>query len=458
MKINMKSPGIKLMLIVALTLLLLIPTAFLMNLIHERSKRLQEATDEVSSKWGYAQAIAGPMLTVNGTITQKLEDKIAKVPAVETVLLPEQFNVRCDTKTETRKRGIYSIPVYTADVVIEGHFPAYRIEDIWKSEDHTDLTGVNLSVALCDNSGIVGRPKIVLNGEEYEASPGIPDKQLVSSVTRIQERSYGISGTGQYSKAHDISQGFQLDIDREMLEQPISFRVEMTLRGTDEIHVVAIGKESTLHVTSDWPHPSFTGTFIPAKHEITDIGFTADWAASEMNRSFPQKISGSQKISNADFGVRFIEPVRHYTKVERSVKYAILVIGLTFVAFFLGEIMLRSKIHPIQYLLIGFSLVLFYLLLLALSEYMAFAMSYIIATVATIVTIGLYSWGALKKLRLSVWITVILVIIYTLLYVLMNLEDYTLLVGSIALFVILSAIMFLTRKIDWYDIRSRNDM
>ncbi len=457
MKINMKSPGIKLMLIIALTLLLLIPTAFLMNLINERSKRLQEATDEVSSKWGYAQAVAGPLLTVQGTVTQKLEDKMIKTPAVETVLLPDKFNVLCDTKTETRKRGIYSIPVYTADVVIEGNFPAYRIDDIWKSEDATDITTVNLSVALCDNSGIVGRPRIILNGKEYDVSPGIPDKELVSSVTSTQERSYGISSTLQYSQAREINQGFQLDIDREMLAKPISFKVEMTLRGTDEIHVVAIGKESTLHVSSDWPHPSFTGTFIPTKHEISDTGFTADWSASEMNRSFPQKIAGSQKISNADFGVRFIEPVRHYTKVERSVKYAILVIGLTFIAFFLGEIMLRSRIHPIQYLLIGFSLVLFYLLLLALSEYMAFAISYVIATVATIVTIGLYSWGALKRLRLSVWVSIILVIIYTLLYILMNLEDYTLLVGSIALFVILSAIMFLTRKIDWYDIKSRSE-
>ncbi len=456
MTIYMKSPGIKLAMIIALTLLLLIPTAFIISLINERSDRLDNAATEVSSKWGQAQAIAGPVLTVKGIVTQKVEDKTVKTPAVDTVLLPSKYNVSCETKSETRKRGIYTIPVYTANIVVEGSFPAYKIEDIWKTDDTVDLTNVNLSFILNDNRGIIGTPKITLNGEHYEVIPGIPNKKLVGSVTRTTSRAYGFSGSSEYSKEHDIDEGFQLEIDREMLKEPLHYKIEMTLRGTSELHVVAIGKESTLHMTSDWPHPSFTGTFIPTSHEITDNGFTADWSASEMNRSFPQVLAGTQRITNADFGVKLIQPVTHYSKVERSVKYAILVIGLTFITFFLGEILLRSKVHPIQYLLIGFSLLLFYLLLLALSEYMAFAVSYIIATSATIVLIGLYSWGALKKMKLSVWVSAILVIIYTLLYVLMNLEDYTLLVGSIALFIILSAIMYLTRKIDWYSMTGRN--
>ncbi len=451
MKVSLKSPGVKLALITTISLLLLIPAALILEVIVERGIREQNVVQEVASQWGDAQAISGPILATKGTLLQTSEGKAQKTDAEDRFLLPDVLDIDCNVKTESRKRSIFKVPVYTSDIAIEGVFPAYSVDEIWHSENPVELTKVQLAFYLSDNSGFIGKPRVIINGQEYEAHPGIPFDELVSVPQKTTTVRGGLKGDIIRSRVGGVKEGFHVELNPGILASEMTYRIELKLRGTRELHAVPIGKESSFKMTSDWPHPSFTGTFVPQTHEISENGFTAEWNAGEMNRSFPQILGGSQNISNADFGVSFIQPVNHYGKVDRAVKYAILVIGLTFLSFFIGEIMLKCRIHPIQYLLVGFSLILFYLLLLALSEHIGFGLSYLISAAATVASIGLYSLGALRRNAFALLISIILSVVYGLLYILMNLEENALLVGSIALFVILTIIMFLTRKIDWYN-------
>jgi inner membrane protein len=210
-------------------------------------------------------------------------------------------------------------------------------------------------------------------------------------------------------------------------------------------------------MSSKWRSPSFTGNFLPEKREITSDGFRAEWSVSQLNRNFPQSWSGeTYAIDNSAFGVKLYSPVDQYQKVTRAVKYAILFIVLTFMAFFLTEIFTGVLIHPIQYTLIGLAIILFYVILLSLSEHIPFLSSYAIASAGVIFLISAYAKSVLKGKRSAVIIGTILLGLYLFLYVTLQLEDFALLLGSVGLFAILAVVMYLTRRINWFDIGKRS--
>jgi len=234
--------------------------------------------------------------------------------------------------------------------------------------------------------------------------------------------------------------------------------MSLNLNGSGQISFVPLGKVTTVQLSSPWKNPSFTGLFLPDERIVNEQGFSAKWKILHLNRNYPQQWTGkSEKVMESAFGAKFFCPVDEYQKSMRSAKYAVLFIGLTLAAFFLTEVTNRTRIHPIQYLLIGFDICLFYLLLLSISEHTSFATAYAVSAVASVLLVASYSRGILKSGRMAATIGSLMTFLYGFLYVTLQLEDYALLIGSIGMFVVLGVVMYLTRKIDWYAISPTRD-
>ncbi|MFT4094485.1 MAG: cell envelope integrity protein CreD [Niabella sp.] len=230
-----------------------------------------------------------------------------------------------------------------------------------------------------------------------------------------------------------------------------TFAVNLKLKGSENLYFTPVGKTSIVNLSSKWKTPAFDGQYLPAPYSINDNGFTARWKVLQVSRNYPQAwLSGGYDLESAAFGVRLIQPADNYSKTDRSVKYAILFIALTFTVFFFLEIIQKRQIHPLQYLLVGFSLCIFYTLLLSISEYTGFNPAYLIAAPATVSLIGLYVWGIFKKAKVALAFIVALGGLYTYIFILIQLQDYALLFGSIGLFLIIAVLMYFSRKIDWY--------
>jgi inner membrane protein len=230
------------------------------------------------------------------------------------------------------------------------------------------------------------------------------------------------------------------------------FSFDLNLNGSQSLNFIPLGKETNINLASKWANPSFDGAFLPDQRQVSKDGFTAQWKILSLNRNYPQSFSESDSYSIKDsaFGVKFLVPIDQYQKITRSVKYAIMFIALTFLTFFFVEIFNKKRIHPIQYLLVGFALLVFYTLLLSISEHTNFNFAYILSSIATIILITLYSKAIFKNNFLSLLLGCILIILYGFMYVVLQLQDYALLMGSIGLFIVLAAVMYASRKIDWY--------
>jgi inner membrane protein len=229
------------------------------------------------------------------------------------------------------------------------------------------------------------------------------------------------------------------------------FSVSVNLNGSSELRFTPVGQVTHVAMESPWENPSFVGNFLPESRDVSGRGFQAQWRVLNMNRNFPQSWSGSRyKVAESSFGVRLFLPVDEYQKTSRTVKYAILFIGLTFVAFFLSEVIAKVTLHPVQYALIGFALVVFYVLLLSISEHTSFNLAYALSSVAVIALVASYARWITESGRIAVIITGVLTLLYTFLFVTLQLEDFALLLGSVGLFVILGLVMYLTRKVDWF--------
>jgi inner membrane protein len=221
---------------------------------------------------------------------------------------------------------------------------------------------------------------------------------------------------------------------------------------------VPLGKQTKVNLKSKWQNPSFTGAFLPDKRDVGVNGFNATWEVLHLNRPYPQIFKGQiEGIGDSSFGVNLIVPVDEYQKSMRSAKYAVIFITLTFLIFFFVQVINGVRIHPIQYLIVGLALCIFYTLLIALSEHIPFIYSYLISSISIIGLITLYAKSIFKDNKLTAIICLILTMLYLFIYSIIQMEDYALLMGSIGLFIVLATIMYLSRKINWYEIKSKNE-
>ncbi|MDG1476572.1 MAG: cell envelope integrity protein CreD, partial [Vicingaceae bacterium] len=300
-----------------------------------------------------------------------------------------------------------------------------------------------VSVGIPDMKGIRDNIQLKWNDESYAFNPGIESNDVIGSgvSTKVEIQPAKEDGLTEDESAIDST------------KNDFNFSFDLNLNGSSFLKFIPIGKETNVNLNSDWAHPSFTGASLPDKHEITAEGFTAHWKELHLNRNYPQQwLGNSHNINNSTFGVDLLLAVDEYQKSTRSAKYAIMFISFTFLIFFFIEIRNKKRIHPIQFILVGLALTIFYALLLSLSEHIHFNNAYLIASTAIIVMIGAYSITIFKNGKLTALMTGVLTLLYGFIFTILQLEDYALLMGSIGLFIVLAVIMYLSRKIDWYAI------
>ena len=418
-----------------LMLMLLIPAASIQSLVSERSARQREAVGEVSDKWGGSQVVSGPVLVVPYMELYRDEKGITRAREHRAYFLPETLGIQSEVQAQRRRRGIYEVTLYTTQLRLKGHFRRPAFQRVKASADRIHWDQATISVGIPDTRGIRdSKINARLAGRALDFQPGGEPSLFPSG---IQARVTGIN--------HDPT---------------IPFEIQFDLQGSTSLSFAPLGKQTTVEVRSDWKDPSFFGAFLPAKREITAKGFVALWKVSFFGRNIPQEwtsesLSTSQMkegLSGSSFGVRLIVPVDFYQKVERAVKYALLFIGLTFLAFLLFEIFNRLHIHPMQYILVGSALCVFYLLFLSLSEHIGFTAAYVLAAIAVIGLISGYCVRILREKKRAVFMAGLLTGLYGYLYFVLHSEDFALLLGSFLVLGVLAAVMYLTRNIDWYSV------
>ncbi|MDZ7362350.1 MAG: cell envelope integrity protein CreD [candidate division KSB1 bacterium] len=422
------SVGLRLFLIGVLSLVLLIPAMMIQGLITEREQRRNSAVFEVSDKWGRPQTLAGPILTVPYKKLIK-DEKGNLTPVVEYAhFLPERLSINAELFPEIRYRGIYEVVLYNSKLQLRGNFSLLDFNQFSILAENILWKDSFLALGLGDLKGIREAVKINFNGAGFVANPGIESKDVLEIGISVKPN----------LRAPSASYEFAIDLD---------------LNGSGAISFVPVGKETSVKISSPWGNPSFVGEFLPVERQVQSNHFNAEWKVLHLNRNYPQQWLGSRHhIMDSSFGVELLLPIDEYQKTMRTAKYAIMFIALTFLAFFLTEVLNKKVIHPIQYILIGLALILFYTLLLSFSEHIKFNSAYLLSSLAIIALVTAYTKSVLSNNPATAIIAGILIVLYGFLYIILQLQDYALLLGSVGLFIILAIVMYVTRKIDWFAI------
>jgi inner membrane protein len=419
------SLGVKITLIGILTLLLLIPTSMILNLIREREQRRIETVNEVTSVWGNEQTITGPVLTIPYESLKKTGQNEFATIINYAHFLPEKLTIEGTVEPEVRYRGIYKVVTYQTKLHISGNFNPTDIASMDLPQTLTDHPQGFIEIGIPDMRGINKDIDFKWGDASMSVIPGVKSNDLALS---------GVHTAVPISTVTAI---------------PFSFDVD--LNGSRALNFIPLGKETNVKIVSSWNAPSFGGAFIPDDRKIDEKGFSAYWNILQLNRNFPQQwINDQYSVHESSFGVELITPVDTYQKSERSVKYAILFISLTFLVFFFAEVMTRTRIHAVNYLLSGFALCVFYSLLTALAEHLPFTLAYLISGSVIVAMIGVFAHSLYRKWQVTLTIVAVLCALYIFLFVILQLMDYSLLFGNIGLVLILGIVMYFSLKIDWY--------
>lgn len=420
--------------IIVITLLLLIPTSMIKNMILERESTQREAIREVSSKWGEEQTLSGPFISVPYYRYIKefsKKDSTEKVIQLKEYLhiLPSQLTISGDIHPEKRYRGIYEIVVYNSKIDISGTFDKIGFNAFDIQRQHILFDKAEFIIGINDLRGIEEQVELVWNGTKIPFNPGVSSNDVVQS---------GINALLTLTSDDSSKYNFSLSLD---------------LKGSQLLYFTPVGKITDINISSEWNNPSFNGAFLPDTREVTDNGFKANWNVLHLNRNYPQAWTNSRySIDQSSFGIDLLLPVDNYQKSYRSIRYAILFIGFTFLVFFFIEVLNKTFIHPIQYILVGVALVVFYTLLLSISEHLKYNWAFAISALSTLLLVAGYVKAILKSGKLTILLLGILTILYTFIFVIIQLQDYALLIGSIGIFIILGLVMYFSRKIDWYNL------
>lgn len=450
------SMTVKLLAIGFLTLLLLIPLGMIRGLINERKYTRSSAVQEITSKWSGEQIVTGPCIAIPYTQERIVNDK-REVVTRQLLLLPEELDVDANTTVEKRKRGIYDASVYKAEIALSGVFNIEEIEKEGIRQEDVQFDKARVIMGITDLKGIREMVSLQLDGETFPMEPGIPVENLsvgagMNMYLPDTEKSVAAPNvsTGIFAAGLNVRPDSLLG--NKLGNKKIPFLLTLYLNGSTGLYVVPVGKVTTSTFRSDWVTPSFGGDFLPLSHEVNDEGFSAAWKVLDLNRSFGQVVGGDDSaainsMSSSLFGVKFIQSVDQYQQNLRSVKYGILIVLLTFVIVLFIELIKKNGVNPFHYLLVGLALVLFYALLLSMSEIWGFNLSYAVAALMTIVMITLHMVAILRSRRQGLLVGSLLAFLYLFVFVLIRMESYSLLAGSLGLFVILGVIMYYARKV-----------
>ena len=392
--VNKETKMKKFWVIVTLLLVLLIPVGFMHGIIEDRENYKQEAVNKVATSWGNAQHFKSPSL--------RFKDDSAKELAIKYLTL-YNYNADVRIQTEIRKKGFFKIPVYTANVLLKGTF----------KNSYGNLTGKKmiLEIGVSDSRGFLKEPSFKIANKPEVLVTGMEHAVLINSAPDF-----------------------------------IPFEISYSIRGLNELFLNIGGQTNNVKISGNWVSPSFEGDFLPMNRKIENGNFEAEWATPKI---------ATLSLDNPKVGVSLLLPVDNYRMADRTLKYAFLFLSLTFLSYFIFELTSNEnkKIHPLQYCLLGGAMLVFYLLLVSLSEFLAFNLSYIISAMLIITLISFYTYtviGRGKSKKFPLLITSLMIILYAFLYTLLLLEDFSLLLGSFGMFAIIAIVMFSTRNINWY--------
>ena len=428
----MKSPLFwKVSTLLGCILLLLVPLFMVSNLISERESYRNDVEHSLRQSTSGPQKLVGPLIAIPVTeVFYKLEDekKVEYKKSYLHFIQPESLLVEGNQRVESRSIGIYDGQIWNTDLKIKAQFSTEKMAQL-KGETMT-LGQPFLVIGVGDARGI-GTVKVAkINGEALSVEPGT-----------------GVYGT---------LAGIHIPLSDKTLEpKTLALDMSFNLAGTGSFAVVPVGRNSEMTLSSNWPHPGFMGYYLPVKHQISESGFQANWQSSWFANNMQSWFAEGESpewSSIPAFSVTVATPADQYQLTDRAIKYAILLIALTFMAFFVFETLTGLRLHPMQYLLVGLSLVLFYLVLLALSEHVGFTPAWIIASLVGAIMNGMYLQAVLKSWRRSGVFVLALLGLDVVMWFLLRSEDSALLLGAAVLAMALFAVMYLTRHLDWYSL------
>lgn len=446
---------IKLLSIGVLMLILLIPLAMVSGQITDRKYYNNEAQQRIANSWSGAQLISGPALVIpyeSRRVWHEKDDKSGKMvrktspQSKQLVLQPKRLSYNTDMEYQRLNSGIYSFPVYNSISEIRGEFDLSELQRVMTLDNFISLGLPWLSMNISDVRGLSSSPVVQFDQQEYRFQPG---------------SRHGASGNIIHAPLAVMDL-----IASDTLKKRVEFQMNLKLRGSQYFRFLPTADETNVTVSSNWQHPKFIGNYLPIKRLINQDGFSAEWFVAAIsvakgkvkkNDSCDSRYNDCQIEIDNSFGVELIEPVNIYSQSERSTKYAVLFIGLVFVMFFLFEVIKTLPVHPIQYALVGFAQVVFYLMLFALSEHLQFGLSYMISALASILLISWYISSSVRNRKTVAAFFIILSLLYALLYGIVQSEDHAMLMGAILIFAVLSLFMGATRNIDWYKLTSSSD-
>ena len=419
----------KVLFIGLLIMILLLPLGMIEGVVHERARRYGEARDDIARSWGQAQTIGGPILVVPFTYAQYANAQASG----ELYVLPERLEYSGSVDVEGRRRGIYEVPVYTTQFRVSGRFPPVVLEN-----EYSDVRILwdQAAIALpITDARAVREPIVLASG---------------NGTTVFEAGGARVPGFGPQLVAPYAALGLGAS------EAPQAFSYDLVLGGTGALRFLPLGDETRIVTTSNWASPSFVGAFLPAERTVDGGGFTAEWRVLDLGRGYPSRWKRGeappQSVDASAFGAELITPVGIHEAALRATKYGVLILGFTFMAYFLFELFAALRLHALQYLLIGLANCVFYLLLLALAEHVGFGPAYAASAVASTALITGYSGAILSSLRRAAPIGALLTALYGYLYVTLKAEDYALSFGALGVFIVLAAFMYLTRHIDWFSV------
>ncbi|WP_120499548.1 cell envelope integrity protein CreD [Roseovarius sp. EL26] len=446
-----KSPGYRFFILAVLVVLMTIPVFFVGSIIDARADYNRQTRSEIGYEWGGRQQLSGPVLVIPVQKTIRVRDKIEILDPVTgqqmtddndkplfrykdvertyqqdpVFIYPDDLKVDVESQTQERRRGIFTVPVYSAQADMQFDFPYEKATEVLKGKEVLIWDKAEVRFHVSSNRALRGATELLADDAALPLEPFASSSHGKGGVMAL---------TGD-PREHE------------------AFKLTLGLNGTEALDFTPVGRTSEIKVTSDWAHPEFRGSFLPDGHEVSEAGFTANWTIPHLARSLPQvsrEDTDEAARSGSGFGVGFYQPNDFYQKAYRAARYGMLFIGLTFLTIFLVEGAATRPTHPVQYILVGLSQSAFFLLMLALSEQIGFAMAYLLSAGATVGLITCFGAVALRLGKRALVLGLAQAVLYAVMYLILRSADYALLAGSILLFAAIAGTMFATRNEDWY--------
>ena len=443
---------LKILMVLGMTLAILVPLMLIRGVINDREAYRAEAVREIARSEAGAQGLAGPVLVVPWTETVEVEEKnnagevVRKVKrdgeSGQWLFFPESLALDGTMKPYTRRRGLHEVRMYELSGQLAADFKAQIPRDL-DPELPRKIGRPWLSYGIADVRGLRGSPRLQVDGAAVDLLQGHGHRDQPGVHVRLAPPAAGA-------------------------ELALATRLDFTLAGAEALAVAPLAAHNRIALASPWPHPLFTGAFLPGQRSIDAGGFKAVWEISSLATNAQQQYRSGGGLSSSTVAtirdgagdgldaaaISLVEPVDAYAQADRASKYGILFVLLTFVGFFMFELIKQLRIHPIQYGLVGLALAIFFLLLVSLSEHVDFGWAYLVASVACIGLLGFYLSYVLRSRARGIGFATMLATLYAALYGLLVSEDNALVLGAGLLFLILAAIMVVTRKVDWYQLSS----